>query len=160
MKQENKENKENKAIKVNVRGILCKCRYERGYKGKGDKQWRISVKVSTDREKMKEKVEKILDSTGIDISDVFTPKWLKDVCADTYVDGELYVNTHTAFDVPTVRRINGCDTELDFETELFEGADVIMTLNCKPTGVYPGAILVLENGKPYNPFEGINEEDV
>ena len=160
MKQENKENKEKKAIKVNVRGILCKCRYERGYKGKGDKQWRISIKVSTSRDKMREKVEKILDSTGIDISDVFTPKWLKDVFADTYADGELYVNTHTAFDVPTVRRTNGCDTELDFETELFEGADVIMTLNCKPTGVYPGAILVLENGKPYNPFEGINEEDV
>ena len=160
MKQENKENKEYKAIKVNVRGILCKCRYERGYKGKGDKQWRISIKVSTSRDKMKEKVEKILDSTGIDISDVFTPKWLKDVYADTYADGELYVNTHTSFDVPTVRRTNGCDTELDFETELFEGADVIMTLNCKPTGVYPGAILVLENGKPYNPFEGINEEDV
>ena len=160
MKQENKENKENKAIKVNVRGILCKCRYERGYKGKGDKQWRISIKVSTSRDKMKEKVEKILVSTGIDISDVFTPKWLKDVRADTYADGELYVNTHTAFDVPTVRRTNGGDIEIDFETELFEGADVIMTLNCKPTGVYPGAILVLENGKPYNPFEGINEEDV
>ena len=157
MKQENKENK---AIKVNVRGILCKCRYERGYKGKGDKQWRLSIKVSTSRDKMKEKVEKILDSTGIDITDVFTPKWLKDVCADTYADGERYVNTHTAFDVPTVRRTNGGDIELDFETELFEGADVIMTLNCKPTGVYPGAILVLENGKPYNPFEGINEEDV
>ena len=157
MKQENKENK---AIKVNVRGILCKCRYERGYKGKGDKQWRISIKVSTSRDKMREKVEKILDTTGNDISDVFTPKWLKDGCADTYVDGELYVNTHTAFDVPTVRRTNGSDTELDFETELFEGADVIMTLNCKPTGVYPGAILVLENGKPFNPFEGINEEDV
>ena len=160
MKQENKENKEKKAIKVNVRGILCKCRYERGYKGKGDKQWRISIKVSTSRDKMREKVEKILDSTGIDISDVFTPKWLKDVFADTYADGELYVNTHTSFDVPTVRRTNGGDVELDFETELFEGADVIMTLNCKPTGVYPGAILVLENGKPYNPFEGINEEDV
>ena len=157
MKQENKENK---AIKVNVRGILCKCRYERGYKGKGDKQWRISIKVSTSRDKMKEKVKKILDSTGIDISDVFTPKWLKDVFADTYADGELYVNTHTAFDVPTVRRTNAGDAELDFETELFEGADVIMALNCKPTGVYPGAILVLENGKPYNPFEGINEEDV
>ena len=160
MKQENKENKENKSIKVNVRGILCKCRYERGYKGKGDKQWRLSIKVTTSRDKMKEKVEKILDSTGIDISDVFTPKWLKDVYADTYADGELYVNTHTAFDVPTVRRTNGGDIDLDFETELFEGADVIMTLNCKPTGVYPGAILVLENGKPYNPFEGINEEDV
>ena len=160
MKQENKENKENKSIKVNVRGILCKCRYERGYKGTGDKQWRISIKVSTSRDKMKEKVEKILDSTGIDISDVFTPKWLKDVCADKYVDGELYINTHTAFDVPTVRRTNGGDIEIDFETELFEGADVIMTLNCKPTGVYPGAILVLENGKPYNPFEGMNEEDV
>ena len=114
MKQENKENK---AIKVNVRGILCKCRYERGYKGKGDKQWRISIKVSTSRDKMKEKVEKILDSTGIDISDVFTPKWLKDVCADTYVDGELYVNTHTAFDVPTVRRSNVGDAEIELETE-------------------------------------------
>ena len=157
MKQENKENK---AIKVNVRGILCKCRYERGYKGKGDKQWRLAIKVSTSRDKMKEKVEKLLDYTGIDISDVFTPKWIKDVCEDTYTDGELYVNTHTAFDVPTVRRTNGGDVELDFETELFEGADVIMTLNCKSTGIYPGAILVLENGKPYNPFEGINEEDV
>ena len=156
----NQENKENKAIKVYVRGILCKCRYERGYKGKGDKQWRISVKVSTSRDKMRETVEKIIDSTGIDISDTFTPKWIKDVSADTYADGELYVNTHTSFDVPTVRRNNGIDYDIDFETELFEGADVILTLNCKETGIYPSAILVLENGKPYNPFEGINEEDV
>lgn len=156
----NKENKENKAIKVNVRGILCKCRYERGYKGKGDKQWRISVKVSTDRGKMKEKVEKILDSTGIDISDVFTPRWLKDVSNDIYNDGELYINTHTAFDIPVAKRVNGNDVEIDFETELFEAADIILTLNCKETGIYPASILVLENGKPYNPFEGINEEDV
>ena len=158
MKQENKENKEKKSIKVNVRGILCKCRYERGYKGKGEKQWRISIKVSTSRDKMREKVEKILDTTGIDISDVFTPKWIKDIKEGK--DGDLYLNTHTAFDVPTARRTNGGDIGIDFETELFEGADVILTLNCKPTGVYPGAILVLENGKPYNPFEGINEEDV
>lgn len=152
--------KTSKTIKVNVRGVLCKCRYERGYKGKGDKQWRISVKVSTDREKMKEKVKKILDSTGLDISDRFTPRWLKYVCEDTYNDGELYVNTHTAFDVPTAKRVNGNDVEIDFETELFEGADVILTLNCKETGIYPSSIYVLENGKPYNPFEGINEEDV
>ena len=158
MKQENKENKEKKSIKVNVRGILCKCRYERGHKGKGEKQWRISIKVSTSRDKMREKVEKILDTTGIDISDVFTPKWIKDIKEGK--DGDLYLNTHTAFDVPTARRTNGGDIGIDFETELFEGADVILTLNCKPTGVYPGAILVLENGKPYNPFEGINEEDV
>lgn len=157
----NKENKKNKAIKVNVRGILCKCRYERGYKGNGDKQWRISIKVSTSRDKMKEKVEKILDSTGLDISDRFTPKWLKDVYSDTYEDGELYINTHTAFYVPTAKRANGeMDFVIDFETELFEGADVIITLNCKENGIYPSSIYVLENGKPYNPFVGINEEDV
>lgn len=152
--------KSSKSIKVNVRGVLCKCRYERGYKGKGDKQWRISVKVSTDREKMKEKVEKILDTTGLDISDRFTPRWLKDVSADTYEDGELYINTHTAFDVPAAKRVNGNYVDIDFETELFEGADVIITMNCKETGIYPSSIYVLENGKPYNPFEGINEEDV
>lgn len=152
--------KTSKSIKVNVRGVLCKCRYERGYKGKGDKQWRISVKVNTARDKMKEKVENILDSTGIDHSDVFTPKWIKDVLSDTYTDGELYVNTHTAFDIPAAKRVNGSVIPMDFETELFEGADVILTLNCKETGIYPSAILVLENGKPYNPFEGIFEEDV
>lgn len=149
-----------KSIKVNVRGVLCKCRYERGYKGKGDKQWRISVKVNTDREKMRRKVEKILDSTGLDISDSFTPRWLKYVCEDSYNDGELYINTHTAFDIPAAKRVNGTNIPMDFETELFEGAEVIITLNCKETGIYPSAILVLENGKPYNPFEGINEEDV
>lgn len=150
----------NKSIKVNVRGVLCKCRYERGYKGKGDKQWRISVKVNTDREKMRRKVEKILDSTGLDISGSFTPRWLKYVCEDSYNDGELYINTHTAFDIPAAKRVNGTNIPMDFETELFEGADVIITLNCKETGIYPSAILVLENGKPYNPFEDINEEDV
>ena len=158
MKQENKENKENKVIKINVRGELCKCRYERGYKGKGEKQWRISIKITTPIEKMREKVSAICEKTGMDPADVFTPKWIKDIKEGK--DGDLYLNTHTAFDVPTARRTNGGDIEIDFETELFEGADVIMTLNCKPTGVYPGAILVLENGKPYNPFEGINEEDV
>lgn len=151
--------KTSKSNKVNVRGVLCKCRYERGYKGKGDKQWRISVKVTTDREKMRRKVEKILDSTGLDISDRFTPRWLKDVCEDSYNDEELYINTHTAFDIPAAKRVNGTNIPMDFETELFEGADVILTLNCKETGIYPSAILVLENGKPYNPFEDINEED-
>ena len=151
--------KTSKSNKVNVRGVLCKCRYERGYKGKGDKQWRISVKVTTDREKMRRKVEKILDSTGLDISDRFTPRWLKDVCEDSYNDEELYINTHTTFDIPAAKRVNGTNIPMDFETELFEGADVILTLNCKETGIYPSAILVLENGKPYNPFEDINEED-
>ena len=152
--------KTSKSIQVSVRGVLCKCRYERGYKGKGDKQWRISVKVSSSREKMREKVDEILGVTGLDITDRFTPSWLKFVSSDTYEDGELYVNTHTAFDIPTAKRVNGSDIPMDFETDLFEGADVILTLNCKETGIYPSSILVMENGKPYNPFEGINEEDV
>ena len=42
---------------------------------------------------------------------------------------------------------------MDIETELFEGADVILAIKVKEGGVYPHAIRVLKNGEPFNPFE-------
>ena len=172
MKQESKENKENKENKedtimsekkngkcrVYLKGELCKCRYERGYRGKGDKQWRISVKVTSDKEKIEAAVKEIISTTGIDPKDTFTPKWIKD-CADGIPDGDIFINTHTSFDVPcSVKGENGTRFDVDFETELFEGAKVIVALNCKKEGIYPASILVLENGKPSNPFEDYPDE--
>lgn len=167
----NKENYENNVNKVGksmrekngkcrvyLKGELCKCRYERGYRGKGDKQWRISVKVTSDKVKIASAVNEILEKTGIDPSDTFTPKWIKD-CVKGVPAGDIYINTHTAFDIPcSIKGENGVKFDLDFETELFEGATVIIALNCKKEGIYPASILVLENGKPSNPFEDFPDE--
>lgn len=164
--KENKENKEdttmsenkNGKCRVYLKGELCKCRYERGYRGKGDKQWRISVKVTSAKEKIESAVKEILTSTGIDPKDTFTPKWVKD-CAEGVPDGDIYINVHTAFNIPCqIKGESGNRFEIDFETELFEGAKVIIALNCKKEGIYPASILVLENGKPSNPFEDFPDE--
>ena len=143
---------------VYLKGELCKCRYERGYRGKGDKQWRISVKLTSDPEKIKSAVKEILSVTGIDPKDTFTPRWIKD-CAEEIPDDDIYINTHTAFNIPcSLKSKDGAKFDLDFETELFEGAKVIIALNCKKEGIYPASILVLENGKPFNPFEDFPDE--
>lgn len=162
--KENKETRKTRSDKKNVKcrvylkGELCKCRYERGYRGKGDKQWRISVKVASDNEKIAAAVKEILETTGMDPKDTFTPKWVRD-CADGIPDGDIFINTHTSFDVPcSVKGENGTMFDVDFETELFEGAKVIIALNCKKEGIYPASILVLENGKPSNPFEDFPDE--
>lgn len=164
--KENKEIKEGKCMsekkngkcRVYLKGELCKCRYERGYRGKGDKQWRISVKVTSAKEKIESAVKEILTTTGIDPKDTFTPAWIKN-CADGVSDEEIYINTHTAFEIPcSVKGKDGVNFDLDFETELFEGAKVIIALNCKKEGIYPASILVLENGKPSNPFEDFPDE--
>lgn len=164
--KENNENKEGKSMRekkngkcrVYLKGELCKCRYERGYRGKGDKQWRISVKLTSDKAKIAAAVKEILETTGIDPKDTFTPKWVKD-CAEGVPDEDIFINTHTAFDIPcSIKGKDGIKFEIDFETELFEGAEVIIALNCKKEGIYPASILVLKNGKPSNPFEDFPDE--
>lgn len=144
--------------RVYLKGELCKCRFDRGYRGKGDKQWRISVKVTSAKEKIESAVKEILTATGIDPKDSYTPAWIKN-CADGVPDEDIYINTHTAFEIPCcVKGKDGVRFEIDLETELFEGAKVIIALNCKKEGIYPASILVLENGKPSNPFEDFPDE--
>lgn len=142
-KKETKNVTEKKNEKVVIAGELCKWRWQRGYKGKGEEQWRISLKITDP--KIKDKVKKALELTGMDVRDVFTPKWLKD-------EKPEYLNTHTAFSIPVEMR-NGSKTySLDMES-VYEGAKVKLALTCKDTGIYPAAMVVEENGTPYNPFE-------
>ena len=126
------------------KGILTKCRFENGYMGKGDKAWRISLKL--DKPLTAEIKDKILSILKIDKNDRFCPKWLKD-------DSE-YINVHSKFDIPCQLLIKGNKVVyMDMETELFEGAEVILAIKVKEGGVYPHAIRVLKNGEPFNPFE-------
>ena len=151
---ENKENNEKKAnkeiMKIMVTGTLTKMRYERGYKGKGEEAWRISIKpnkpISDDVKK------EVLNILGIGVDDVFCPKWLKDVKAE-------YINLHTIFNIPCrVRGTNGSMYEVSMD-EVFEGATVKICLKVKAGGIYPSAIQVEKNGVPYNPFEDFEEDD-
>ena len=126
------------------KGTLTKCRFETGYMGKGDKAWRISLKL--DKPLTNDIKDKILSILKIDKNDRFCPKWLK--------NDIQYINVHTKFDVPCQLLIKDNRlVEIDMETELFEGADVILAIKVKEGGVYPHAIRVLKNGEPFNPFE-------
>ena len=147
----NNTNKEGNTMtekKYNIfifKGILTKCRFENGYMGKGDKAWRISLKL--DKPLTADIKDKILSILKIDKNDRFCPKWLKDG------DSE-YINVHSKFDIPCQLLIKDSRfVDMDMETELFEGAEVILAIKVKEGGVYPHAIRVLKNGEPFNPFE-------
>ena len=58
------------------KGTLTKCRFESGYMGKGDKAWRISLKL--DKPLTAEIKDNILSILKIDKNDRFCPKWLKE----------------------------------------------------------------------------------
>ena len=126
------------------KGTLTKCRFETGYMGKGDKAWRISLKL--DNPLSAEIKDKILSVLKIDKNDRFCPKWLKDG------DSE-YINVHSKFNIPCQSVFKDRLLDMDMETELFEGAEVILAIKVKEGGVYPHAIRVLKNGEPFNPFE-------
>ena len=126
------------------KGKLTKCRFEPGYMGKGDKAWRISLKL--DKPLTAEIKDKILSILKIDKNDRFCPKWLKDG------DSE-YINVHSKFNIPCQSVFKDRLLDMDMETELFEGGEVILAIKVKEGGVYPHAIRVLKNGEPFNPFE-------
>ena len=126
------------------KGTLTKCRFENGYMGKGDKAWRISLKLATPL--TSDIKDKILSILKIDKNDRFCPKWLKD-------NDSKYINVHSKFDIPCQSVFKDRLLDMDMETELFEGAEVILAIKVKEGGVYPHAIRVLKNGEPFNPFE-------
>ena len=126
------------------KGKLTKCRFEPGYMGKGDKAWRISLKLDTPL--TADIKDKILSILKIDKNDRFCPKWLKD-------NNSEYINVHSKFSIPCQSVFKDRLLDMDIETELFEGAEVILAIKVKEGGVYPHAIRVLKNGEPFNPFE-------
>ena len=126
------------------KGTLTKCRFEPGYMGKGDKAWRISLKL--DKPLATDIKDKILSILKIEKNDRFCPKWLKDG------DSE-YINVHSKFNIPCQSVYKDRLLDMDMETELFEGAEVILAIKVKEGGVYPHAIRVIKNGEPFNPFE-------
>ena len=127
------------------KGTLTKCRFETGYMGKGDKAWRVSLKL--DKPLTADIKDKILSILKIDKNDRFCPKWLKE-------NDSEYINVHSKFDIPCQLLIKDNRlVDLDMETELFEGAEIILAIKVKDGGVYPHAIRVLKNGEPFNPFE-------
>ena len=132
----------NKPFKTVVKGTLTRFRWEKAWKGKGDERRNISVKLD---EPLSDEVrEKILTATGLDVTSLWCPSWLKDDLD--------YVNVHTKFDVPCQTVVsNGTFCKIT-EDEVFEGAEVALILVCKEGAVYPQALRVYKNGEPYNPF--------
>ena len=127
------------------KGTLIKCRFETGYMGKGDKAWRVSLKLANPL--TADIKDKILSILKIDKNDRFCPKWLKD-------NDSMYINVHSKFDIPCQLLIKDNKlVDMNMETDLFEGAIVILAIKVKEGGVYPHAIRVLKNGEPFNPFE-------
>ena len=126
------------------KGTLTKCRFEPGYMGKGDKAWRVSLKLDTPL--TADIKDKILSILKIDKNDRFCPRWLKD-------NNSEYINVHSKFNIPCQSVFKDRLLDMDIETELFEGAEVILAIKVKEGGVYPHAIRVLKNGEPFNPFE-------
>ena len=126
------------------KGTLTKCRFEPGYMGKGNKAWRISLKL--DKPLTAEIKDKILSILKIDKNDRFCPKWLKE-------NDSEYINVHSKFNIPCQSVFKDILLDMDLETELFEGAEIMLAIKVKEGGVYPHAIRVLKNGEPFNPFE-------
>ena len=95
------------------KGTLTKCRFESGYMGKGDKAWRVSLKLANPL--TPDIKDKILSILKIDKNDRFCPKWLKE-------NDSEYINVHSKFNIPCQLVFKDRLLDIDLETELFEGA--------------------------------------
>ena len=125
-------------------------RYGRGYKGKGDEAWRISVKP--DKPITDDIKKEVLETLCIGVDNTFCPKWLKDEKTE-------YINVHTIFDIPCrIIGNNGAWYEITMN-EIYEGAIVKIGLKVKEGGIYPFAMQVEKNGVPYNPFEDFGGDE-
>lgn len=141
----NEEKKQ--SFRTVIKGTLTRFRWEKGFKGKGNERWNISVKV--DGGVTDELRKKILEETGLTVDSAWCPAWLKKDLG--------YVNVHTNFDLPCqLTGKNGSYYECDMN-EVFEGAEVALRIVCKDGVVYPQALRVYKNGEPYNPFDDFED---
>lgn len=130
-----------------IMGVLTRFRWEKGFKGKGNERWNISIKV--DGGVSDELRNKILTETGLTVESNWCPAWLKKDLG--------YINVHTNFDLPCqIAGKNGSLYECEM-SDVFEGAEVALRIVCKDGVVYPQALRVYKNGEPYNPFDGFDE---
>lgn len=144
------KNNETQKTVFNVRGVLTRMRYEIPYRSKSnDKRWNISVKVNGGISEDTRK--KILVATGLTDDSAFTPKFLKE-------EGCEYINAHTRFEIPVALYANGRKIPLAM-ADVFEGANVELSLVCKEGAIYPRAMMVYKNGTPFDPFADFSAPD-
>lgn len=90
-------------------------------------------------------VRKEVIDAGVDPTNPFTPKWIKDESCE-------YVNLKSKFDIPA--KVEGLANATQKDVNI--GAKCKVKIIVKDNGnIYPVAFSVIENGAEYNPFEGI-----
>lgn len=82
---------------------------------------------------------------GVKVDNPFCPKWVRDETCE-------YVNLKSKFDIPT--KVDGLAKATQVDVNV--GAKVKVKIVIKENGnIYPVSMVVLENGKEHNPFEGM-----
>lgn len=88
---------------------------------------------------------KAVIDNGVDPTNAFCPKWVRD-------DSVKYVNLKSKFDIPV--RMDGLKDATQKDVNV--GAKVKVKMVVKSNGnIYPVSMVVTENGKEYNPFDGM-----
>ena len=136
-----------------IKGKLITCtREKKEFKGNEVKEqlYVTLAEVELSDKKMAELKEAFKDA-----GKKFTPKWLTDF--------KGYVNLKTEFDLP-VRDLEGNEhdsiEEFIKETKFpYMGAEAKISINIKDGAVYPNSVMLLTEGKPYNPFGEFDNDD-
>ena len=136
-----------------IKGKLSSCKREqkefKGIQAK-EKLYVTLAEVELSDKKMAELKEAFKDA-----GKKFTPKWL--------LEFKGYVNLATEYALPC-KDLEGNEHD-SIETFLKEtkfpylGAEVKAALNVKDGAIYPNSILILSEGKPYNPFAEFDNDE-
>lgn len=132
---------------VIVKGKVCEARRTaKTFKGKtGNERFYFSLKeCEYESEDVKKKIKEAFKDSG----SKFTPTWVKNID-----DG--FINLKTQFDLPvkydniTYDSLEDCLDDGDIN---IMGAIVKVSITIKKDAVYPKAVVIIENGEAYNPF--------
>lgn len=90
-------------------------------------------------------VRKEVIENGVDVNNAFCPKWVR-------VDSVKYVNLKSKFNIPV--KMDGLKDATQHDVNV--GAKVKAKMVVKSNGnIYPVSMVVIENGKEFNPFDGM-----
>ena len=144
-----------------VKGKLITCKREVKDFGKRQSEEKLWITLAEAELTDEQKAE--LENAFKDAGKNFTPAWVKKF--------EGYINVSTQFDLPYILGKRVAEAHSDFDEQRdsvlalikagfpYIGADVKLSLNVKENAVYPLAVKILTEGKPFNPYSEFEDDD-
>lgn len=137
-----------------IKGKLIYCKREvKEFEGrKSEEKLYLTLAEAELTDEQKEKLREAFKDSG----KKFTPDWIKDFKGYVNVSSKYPVAVRMAYENP-IRESDSIEKEISDGLK-WVGADVKLSINVKEGAIYPSAILMLTEGKAFNPFHEFDEE--